>query len=106
MLCRTAGQGGEYAAETGEEDLSQLPGATQLEPNLTYLPIFLCFAGQLGRGGEYAAETGEEDLSQLPDATQLEPNLTYLHIFMLCRTAGQYWRICGSNPGGGSLSAA
>jgi hypothetical protein len=53
----------------------------QLEPNLTYLYIFLCFAGQLGSGGEYAAETGEEDLSQLPDATQLQPHLTYLHIF-------------------------
>ncbi len=68
-------------AETGEEDLSQLPDAMQLEPNLTYLHIFLCFAGQLGSGGEYAAETGEDDLSQLPDAMQLEPSLTYLHIF-------------------------
>jgi hypothetical protein len=35
------GSGGEYAAETGgEEDLSPLPDATQLEPNLTYLHIF------------------------------------------------------------------
>ncbi len=75
------GRGGEYAAKTREEDLSQLPDATQLEPHLTYLHNFQYFAGQLGRGGEYAAETGEEDLSQLPDATQLEPNLTRLHIF-------------------------
>jgi len=65
-------------AETGEEDLSQLPDATQLEPHLTYLSYFLCFAGQLGSGGEYAAETREEDLSQLPDATQLEPHVPTL----------------------------
>jgi hypothetical protein len=30
-------------AETGEEDLSQLPDATQLEPNLTLYYIQHCF---------------------------------------------------------------